>query len=322
MNVPPGNLPVFRSWSAGKEFFFQIVLTVALFLSISFVPLAGFLGGVLIPSPISLAVLRRGFPSAWLVAGCAALIGSLSLYFLDLSGNIPYLLSLIGMGAVMGYGLRSKWSTETIVGLSSLLVIGIAGLFAILAFVETKGGMVSLIEQDLREVISATLKQFGVSSAETLELENNLLESVPLIVRIIPGVLISGAILISWLNLLISRKYCRMDAPEYCVFDRLTLWKTPEFFVWVLIAGGLMIILPVGDLRLTGINVVVVMGTLYFLQGLAIVAFFFERWKMPFFIKGFVYAVLFLQQFASMVIAALGLFDVWFDFRKLVKKPA
>jgi uncharacterized protein YybS (DUF2232 family) len=64
------------------------------------------------------------------------------------------------------------------------------------------------------------------------------------------------------------------------------------------------------------------MGTLYFLQGLAIVAFYFERWKMPLFIKGFVYVVLFLQQFASMVVAALGLFDVWFDFRKLVKKPA
>jgi len=222
----------------------------------------------------------------------------------------------------MGYGFRSKWPTERIVGLSSLLVIGIAALFAILALIETKGGLVSLIEQDLRETISATLKQLGVSSVETLEMEKNLLESVPLIVRIIPGMLISGTILISWLNLLISRRYCRMAAAEYCDFDRLTLWKTPEFFVWLVIAGGLMIILPVGDLRLSGINVVVVMGTLYFLQGLAIVAFFFERWKMPFFIKGFVYAVLFLQQFASMAAAALGLFDVWFDFRKPRKKPA
>jgi len=35
-----------------------------------------------------------------------------------------------------------------------------------------------------------------------------------------------------------------------------------------------------------------------------------------------VYAVLLLQQFASMVTAVLGLFDVWFDFRKLGKKPA
>ncbi len=322
MNVPLGNLPVFRSGSAGKEFFLQIVVTVALFLSISFVPVAGFFAGIMTPAPISFAVIRRGFPSAWPVPGCAALIGSLILYSLDMYSNIPYLFALIGMGTVMGYGFRSQWSTEKIVGLSSLIVIVMGGLFALLALVETRGEMVRMMEQDLRDTISATLKQLGVSSAETLELESNLLESVPLIVRIIPGVLISCAMGISWLNLLISRRYCRVAAAEYCVLDRLSLWKNREFLVWFVIAGGLMVILPVGDLRLAGINLLIVMGTLYFFQGLAIVAFYFERWKTPLLVKGFIYAVLFLQQFASMAIAALGLFDVWFDFRKLAKKPA
>ena len=179
-----------------------------------------------------------------------------------------------------------------------------------------------MIEQDLRGAISATLKQLGSSSLETQELESKLLETVPLIVRIMPGVLISCTIGISWLNLLISRRYCRAAAIESCVREKLTLWKTPEFFVWFVIAAGLMLLLPVGDLKLPGINILIVTGTIYFLQGLAIVAFYFERWKLPFFVKGFVYAVLFLQQFASMATAVLGLFDVWFDFRKLAKKPA
>lgn len=322
MNVTQGNSPVFRLGSAGKEFFFQIVLTVALFLSISFVPVAGFFAGALTPSPTSVAVIRRGVPTAWPVPLCSALFGSLILYVLGLYSSIPYLLSLIGMGAIMGYGLRNQWSTEKIVGLSSLLVIGIAGLFALLAFMETKGEMVRLIEQDLREAISASLKQLGVSSSETSEMETNLLETVPLIVRIIPGVLISGVIVISWLNLLISHRFCRAAAMEYCVSDSLTLWKSPEFIVWFVIAGGMLVLLPVGDLRLPGVNLLIVVGTLYFLQGLAIAAFYFERWKMPWFVKGFIYAVLFLQQFASLAIAVLGLFDVWFDFRKLIKKPA
>jgi uncharacterized protein YybS (DUF2232 family) len=322
MNTTQENSPVFRSGSAGKEFFFQIVLTVALFLSISFVPLAGFLAGALTPSPTSLAVIRRGVPNAWPVPLCAALVGSLVLYVLGLYSSIPYLLSLIGMGAVMGYGLRNQWSTEKIIGFSSLLVIGMAGLFALMAFMETRGEMVRLIEHDLREAISASLKQLGVSSSETTEMESNLVESVPLIVRIIPGVLVSCVIGISWLNLLISRRYCRAAALDYCISDRLALWKSPEFMVWFVIAGGLLALLPVGDLRLPGVNVLIVVGTLYFLQGLAIVAFYMERWKMPWFVKGFIYAVLFLQQFASLAIAILGLFDVWFDFRKLVKKPA
>ena len=140
--------------------------------------------------------------------------------------------------------------------------------------------------------------------------------------RIIPGVFISCTLGISWLNLLVSRRFCRAAGIESCVREKLTLWKTPEFIVWFVIAGGLMALLPVGDLKLLGFNLLIVIGTIYFFQGLAIVSFYFEKWKMPFFVKGFVYAVLFLQQFALMATAVLGLFDVWFDFRKLVKKPA
>ncbi|HIJ69292.1 MAG TPA: DUF2232 domain-containing protein [Deltaproteobacteria bacterium] len=301
---------------------FLIVLTVGLFLSITFVPLVGFFPCILTPAPTVLAVIRWGFPNAWLVPGCSAVFGSLILCLLNLSDSIAYLLALIGMGTFMGYGFRRQWSTEKIVGLSSLFVIGMAGLFVLLAFTETKGEIVRLIEQDLRGAISAGLKQFGSSSPETQELESKLLETVPLIVRIMPGVLMACTIAISWLNLLVSRRYCRAAAIESCVSEKLTLWKAPEFIVWFVIAGGLILLLPTGDLKLAAINLLIVTGTIYFLQGVAIVAFYLERWKLPVYVRGFVYAVLLLQQFASMVTAVLGLFDVWFDFRKLGKKPA
>ena len=322
MNAPQGDLPVLRPGSAGKEFLLLIVLTVGLFLSITFVPLVGFFPGILTPAPTVLAAIRWGFPNAWLVPGCSAVIGSLILCLLNLSDSVAYLLALIGMGALMGYGIRRQWSTEKIVGLSSLFVIGVAGLFVILAFTETKGEMVRLIEQDLRSAISDALKQFGSTSPETQELENKLLETVPLIVRIMPGVLMACTLGISWLNLLVARRYCRAAAIESCVRENLTLWKAPELIVWFVIAGGVILLLPVGDLKLAGINLLIVTGTIYFFQGLAIVVFYLERWKLPFYVKGFVYAVLFMQQLVSMATAVLGLFDVWFDFRKLGKKPA
>src|SRR5208337_910540 len=118
-------------------------------------------------APTVLAAIRWGFPNAWLVPAGSAVIGSLILYLLNLSDSIAYLLALVGMGTLMGYGFERQWSTEKIVGLSSLFVIGVAGLFVILAFTETKGEMVRLIEQDLRGSISATLKQLGNSSPQT-----------------------------------------------------------------------------------------------------------------------------------------------------------
>ncbi|HYA42741.1 MAG TPA: DUF2232 domain-containing protein [Syntrophobacteraceae bacterium] len=308
--------------SAGKEFLFQIVLTVGLFLSIPFIPPVGFFPGVLTPAPTAIAFIRWGLPNAWLVPGCSALIGSIILYLFDISDYIPYLAALIGMGAVMGYGLRCRWSTEKVVGFSSLFAIGMSGLILILALAETKGEFFNLIGQEMRNAISATVKQFWGTSPESQELESRLAEAVPLIVQTMPGMLISCALVTSWLNLLISRRYCRMASIELCASEKLTLWKTPEFIVWFAIAGGLMVLLPVSDIRMPGVNLLVVMGTIYFLQGLAIMAFYFERWKLPFFVKGFIYALLFLQQFASMATAALGLFDIWFDFRKLAKRQA
>jgi uncharacterized protein YybS (DUF2232 family) len=322
MNAPQRDLPVLRPGSAGKELLLLIALTVGLFLSINFVPLVGFLPGILTPAPTVLAVIRWGFPNAWLVPGCSAVIGSLILYMLNLSESIAYLLALIGMGALMGYGFRRQWSTEKIVGLSSLFVIGMAGLFVLLAFTETKGEIVRLIEQDLRGAISAALKQVGSSSPETRELESKLLDTVPLIVRIMPGVLMACTLGICWLNLLVSLRYCRAAANEFCDREKLILWKAPERIVWFVIASGLILLLPVGDLKLAAINLLIVTGTIYFLQGVAIVAFYLERWKLPVYVKGFVYAVVFLQQLASMATVALGLFDVWFDFRKPREKPA
>lgn len=310
-----------RPGTAGKQLLFQIVLTIGLFLSIAFVPLAGFFSSMLTPVPVALAVIRWGYPNGWLVPGCSAVLGSLALYLLDLSQCIPYLLGLIGMGALMGYGLRRQWSTDKVIGFSSLFMIALAGVFFILAFIQTKGQVVQLAEQFLGEAISSTMKQLGSGSLGAQEMEGKLLEAVPLIVRIMPGMLISCTLVTCWLNLVVSRRFCRTDAFER-VREKLVLWKSPEFIVWFVIASGLMVLLPVSGLRLPGINVLIVLGTVYFLQGLAIAAFYFEKWKLPLFVKGFVYALLFTLKFASMATVALGLFDVWFDFRKLAKKPA
>ncbi|MHC1725102.1 MAG: YybS family protein [Syntrophobacteraceae bacterium] len=321
MNLNEGH-PGFRSASAGKEFFFQIVLTLSLFLSISFIPLIGFFPGVLTPTPTALSMLRWGRPLVWVVPGCSALIGAAALFLMDLSLSIPYFLGLLAMGVVLGHGIKSEWPVEKVVGLSTLVMVLMSGLLLLAAFVESGGELVRLLEQDLKNTITGTFKQLGTPSAERQELETALLDIVPLMVRVIPGVLVASTLAVSWLNLLVSRRYCRAAAVESCLREKLALWKAPEPMVWFVIGAGLMLLLPVDGLWLLGLNILIVLGGIYFLHGLAIVSFYFEKWKLPFLARGLIYALLFLQQFAAIATAVLGLFDIWFDFRKLVKKPA
>lgn len=322
MNPVEGNLPAPRFGSPGREFVFHIVLTLSLFLSITFVPLAGFLTGIFTPLPTALALIRIGPPGAWLVPGIAGIAGVIVLLGLGLAQSIPYFFALLGMGIVLGYGTRKMWPTEKVIGMSCLVMVAISACLLAYTYFETGGELVRLVEQDLKAAVSAALAQLGTPSAETHELEESLLAAVPMIVRIMPGVSISCTLGIALLNMLVVRRHCRTAAMEACIRDDWTRWKSPEVLVWVLIGSGLALLTQGAGIMYPALNLIVVLGSIYFLQGLSIASFYLEKWKLPAIFRGFVYALLVMQQVASMVTAIVGLFDMWFDFRKMTKKPA
>jgi uncharacterized protein YybS (DUF2232 family) len=109
---------------------------------------------------------------------------------------------------------------------------------------------------------------------------------------------------------------------ELSQWGEWSLWKAPERLVWGLIGAGVLLILNL-DLRVTlfALNVMMVLGTIYLFQGLSISAYYFQQWRLPGFFRGALYGFFFLQQFATLGVMLLGLFDLWFDFRRLSRKP-
>ncbi len=320
MNNDEAGPPVPRL--AVRESFLYVLLTIGLFLSISFIPLAGFFTGILTPLPTALALIRLGLPGAWLVPGISALAGGAVLLRLGMVNSIPYFWAMLSMGAVMGYGTKKLWTSEKVIGLATLAVSAISALLLGLSFMEAGGELIRLLEQDLQSAISTAMAQLGTPSTDLREVEASLTALVPLMVRIMPGISIACTLGIAWVNMLVVRRYCRKFGLGVLIRDDWTLWKSPEPLVWLLIAGGVAFLLPLDDLKYPAMNVLIVLGSIYFLQGLAIAAFYFEKWKLPVIFRGLAYGVFLVQQFASIIVAALGLFDVWFDFRKLTKKPA
>ncbi len=309
--------------AAGREFFFHVLTTLSLFFAISFIPLAGFLAGVLTPLPTVLIVIRYGVPAGLLAPFITEAAGALMLIWLGMAPSIPYLTAMLGMGIILGYGTRHSWPSEKAIGFSTLAVIAMAAVLLAFAYMETKGQLVSLLEQDLRGAISVTFKALGSTpSPETRDLESSLLATVPLVIRIIPGITVSCILGIAWVNMLFARRYCRAAGLHEWVSQDWTRWKAPEPLVWVVIATGAALIVPVPGLKLVGMNLIIVLGSIYFLHGLAITSFYLNKWKLPLFMRALIYGFLALQQFASMAIAVAGLFDMWLDFRKLTRKAA
>ncbi|MCK5099944.1 MAG: DUF2232 domain-containing protein, partial [Desulfobacteraceae bacterium] len=90
--------------------------------------------------------------------------------------------------------------------------------------------------------------------------------------------------------------------------------------VWFAILTLGSIFISVESIKILGLNIFIILMLIYFFQGIAIVSFFFEKKKFPFFLKSFIYTLIMIQQIFALLIIGLGFFDTWFDFRKLKLK--
>ncbi len=71
---------------------------------------------------------------------------------------------------------------------------------------------------------------------------------------------------------------------------------------------------------MVGLNGLIIMLTIYFFQGIAVVSFFLNHKQFPRIARVFIYSMIFIQQLFLVLVVACGFFDTWFDFRKLSPK--
>jgi len=133
---------------------------------------------------------------------------------------------------------------------------------------------------------------------------------------LVPGLFVSMDLLLHWWTLLVNRRVSALWGGPAPGPDSLGAWGIPYPWVWLTILGGILALLP-GDIApAVGINMLLVMGTVHFLQGIAVVSTLFHQRRIRPFFRGAVYTLIFLQQVFLLGVMAIGLFDLWFDFRR------
>jgi len=63
----------------------------------------------------------------------------------------------------------------------------------------------------------------------------------------------------------------------------------------------------------------IVICAVYMFAGLAIVSYFLKKSPFPAGFRYLIYFLIFAQQIVTLLVTAVGLFDLWIDFRKLNK---
>jgi len=286
------------------------------------VPFLGPLLGLLTPQPFFYYSTKLGrVQGAALTLVVIFIVGALGA--LAGAGRVVILAAEYG---ILGFAIARLFDKKrdlirTVFLASGLLALtGLTALFLMAGF---RGvGLADLVRDYLTAEFTATIdvyRELGVLETTGNDLDLTVKAFVDVFIRILPALMIVGTGLVVWLNALIAKLI--LTAKKIWREDdvKAKLWQAPEQLVWGLIVSGFAAFFLSGTARWIAVNLIIVMGTVYFFHGLCIMIFLLDKHKVPSWLRVGLYILIAVQQLFLLVLALAGLFDQWMDFRKLRK---
>ncbi len=301
-----------------------VAVTSIVFVAVAIISVFGLFGAIFAPVPVLYYYSKMGRVRGVIIFVLSMTLALIVLKPLNIQRGILYFSMLGFVGIALSELLRKNFSIEkTIIYCSgALLSFGLA----VIIYVSLTSGETpwSVIFNHISEVVKDSIKMYSQSgvSAENAAF---LTENTDLIIRIVsgllPSIVIVGMIFLIWVNILEGRLLFKRMGMWYPSFGNLCLWRTLDKTIWLVVAAGVLIIIPMETARIVGMNALIVTLFIYMLQGLAIMSFFFQEKNVPLFLRAFGYFLVFAQQFLLLIVAGVGMIDTWVDFRKIDRKP-
>jgi uncharacterized protein YybS (DUF2232 family) len=295
-----------------------LACSLFLFLAAVMIPVAGILLMLLVPQPLLVLGGKHGWRA---LLGTTMLAGVAVLALSGFELGLSYLV-VASLAVFLLFALDQDRSLERIV------LMATTGFFAFgFVIAHTLAGSLANLHNAIRDTLGQNLalalkfyESAGVSGEGTEYLREHLSQLVELILQVLPALAFTGCAVAVLLNLLALLRRLP-DARGRLLPDADPKeWKSPELLIWCFIVSGFcLLVLPYGWVRVLCLNLFLVSMVCYFFQGLAIVAYYFHHKRVPIFLRGIGYALIFLEQFFTLLVVGLGLFDLWGDFRRLNK---
>ncbi len=285
---------------------------------------------------LGLATAAVAVLSVALLQGAVALLSPASLGAAHSGppGLMAFLVLVLGPSLLLGYGLeRAESAARALVEVAGLYL---ALLAAGLVMVELLAAGESLLAR-VGEWVEEALDVAIATGRETARGNMDAMEAVGTLearrhwyqrwaVRLMPSLAASGAVLSLWANVLYSRWFTGRKSED----DDLCNWQLPMWVTYLFMVCAAAVVLQVGPLAgllprwepilIFAANGLVLLVTLYWLQGVAVANFYFFRLRVGPVTRMVgigLQAVLMVRPVTSAMYAAAGMADAWFDLRRL-----
>jgi len=278
---------------------------------------------LLTPLPFVYYVTKLGFHRGLQVAALAMAAMVLTAGVMGHPQLILFGVEFVSLGLFLAVLFSRKMSTGRTICLATglMLLLSLALVFFLALSREMNIGevMVSYLDDHLKATIKS-YQQMGLTKEQALELEGYGRAVLDILRRIYPSLVIVGTGFAVWINVAMAKllfRYGKLEYPDPMPMDR---WQAPDHLVWGVIFSGFALFVISGTGKWVAINVLIVAMAVYLFQGLSILFFFLNKYHVPTWMRVGIYFLIAVQQVFFALMALVGLFDQWIDFRKIHKR--
>ena len=207
------------------------------------------------------------------------------------------------------------WDKSIFYATVGSVVATVAMLFA--AVIVSGAGLHDLINQMILSEVQQAMQIYrdtGFTEAQLQEMQQVMDGMAGFIRESFYGLYVVSLLVIQVLCLLLLQRF---KGNSYRISGTsFPHWRVPAVVIWLLIAAGFSLLVPVDVVALIGRNLLIILLPLYFLQGMAVVSSFMQKKPYPPVVKGLIYLLLLILNPLPIIITCAGVFDLWIDFRR------
>ena len=271
------------SENAGQDILRGVAMAVLAFSLSVFLPIVGFVFALFIPLPVLFYRVKGGRKSGAVVA---AVSGALMALLLGgpAWGDGLFFGGLLLLGLALGDGIDRGMTVERTFLMACGLVLG-GGTTLVLFHAGLSGvDLAPFVSDYIRGNLELSLRLYGEMGVppEQIEAVRSVLDVLHrTLVRLLPALIVSSTMLVAWATLIMALQLFRIRGVAASDPGPLNRWRAPDPLIWGVIGCGVLLMFPDAGLKLAGLNGLIVLLTVYFFGGIAVVSYFFEKRRLP-----------------------------------------
>ncbi|WP_418791210.1 YybS family protein [Phosphitispora sp. TUW77] len=294
-----------------------VVGTLAIwFLPVKF--LVDFIWGI----PIIIITKKYNLRTGLLTLGATFFITAL------ISGPVMTLLLLIELAplaaayAILFKYKKSPW-TILVVG---VVVAVISDLITVLGYFYFLDMLIVPTEKELGMLVEQFVSLYTGLGIDINQVRDKVEAAIRLAIMLIPSTMAIVAAIRAFITYIVAVRVLRRLNYKIEGLPSFSRWQIPWYSVWVLISGLVMSLAgdyyKLGTLAAIGKNMVCISAPLFFIIGVSVVTYFFQKLKGPKWVRVLFVILAIINFNGSLVLFTLvGLFDPLVSFRNWWREP-